>query len=78
MSCILLFVVRLGKPAGTEHGSGPLLIIGVGVEMAFTVISVPLQQTVSKPDHGRSCLSSHHGNLETVMPFIPPRAQGTR
>lgn len=76
LSGILLSVVRLGMSAGTEH-TGPLLIIGVGVEMASTVISMPLQQIVSKPDHGGSCLSSYHGNLETVMLFIS-RAQGTR
>lgn len=68
----------LGMPAGTEHGSGPLLIIGVGVEMASTARSVSFLQIVSKPDHGGRCLSSHHGNLETVISFIPPRAQGTR
>lgn len=39
MSCILLSVVRLGMPAGTEHGPGPLLVIGVGVEMASTVLA---------------------------------------
>lgn len=77
LSGILLSGVRLGMSAGTEH-AGPLLIIGVGVEMASTVISMPLQQIVSKPDHGGSCLSSHHGNLETVMSFIPPRVQSTR
>lgn len=71
-------MVRLGMPAGRKHGSGPLQTVGVAVEMASTVVSVPLRQTVSKPDHAGSCLSFYHRNVETGMSLIVLRAQGTR
>lgn len=71
-------MIRLGTRAARELGSGPLLTVGVAVEMASTVVSVPLRQLVCKPDCGGNCLSSSQGNLEPVMSTILSRAQGKR
>lgn len=78
MSCSLLSMIRLGMPAGREHGPGSLLTVGVAIETASTVVSVPLRHIVSKPDHGGSCLSFCHENIETLMLPILPRTQGMR